>query len=99
MRIPIIALVLLVLPLTSWATDPYKIQRENMVKTQIEARGITDKRVLKAMSTIPREKFVDPMLKHRAYEDNPLRIGEGQTISQPYVVALMTQALKLKPTD
>jgi len=98
-RISIIILLLLVLPLTSWASDTYKIQREMMVKNQIEARGITDRRVLKTMSSIPREKFVDPALKDRAYEDNPLPIGEGQTISQPYVVALMTQALKLKPTD
>jgi len=99
MRIPTMLLILLVFPLTSWAADPYKVQRELMVKNQIEARGVTGKRVLKAMSSIPREKFVDPMLKHRAYDDNPLPIGEGQTISQPYVVALMTQALKLKPTD
>ena len=100
MRILAIFLILLILlPPTSWAVDPYKTKRENMVKKQIAARGIADKRVLKAMSSIPREKFVDPMMKHRAYEDNPLPIGEGQTISQPYVVALMTQALKLKPTD
>lgn len=99
MRLSILLLILAVLPATSWAADPYQIQRELMVKQQIEARGITDAKVLKAMSTIPREKFVDPALKDRAYEDNPLPIGEGQTISQPYIVALMTEALKLKPTD
>jgi protein-L-isoaspartate(D-aspartate) O-methyltransferase len=99
MKTTAILLFLLALSLPSWAGDPCKIQRENMVKTQIEARGITDKRVLEAMSTIPRDKFVDPSLASRAYEDNPLPIGEGQTISQPYVVALMTQALQLKPTD
>jgi len=99
MRIPIIVVMLLVLPFTIGATDPYRIQRELMVKNQIAARGVTDKRVLKAMSSIPRERFVKPAMKNRAYEDNPLPIGEGQTISQPYVVALMTQALKLKPTD
>jgi len=99
MKTTTMILVLLSLPFASWATDPYKIQRVMMVKNQIEARGITDKKVLEAMSTIPREKFVDTSLASRAYEDNPLPIGEGQTISQPYVVALMTQALKLKPTD
>lgn len=74
----------------------FKLQRENMVKTQIEARGIKDERVLEAMRKIERHKFVPQGLERLAYEDDPLPIGEGQTISQPYIVALMTELLKLK---
>jgi len=74
----------------------YKREREEMVRTQIESRGITDRLLLEAMRKIPREKFVDEEFKGSAYEDHPLPIGEGQTISQPYIVALMTQSLKLK---
>lgn len=74
-------------------------QRLRMVKEQIVRRGIKDEKVLKAMSKIPRHLFVEDSLKNKAYEDHPLPIGEGQTISQPYVVALMTEALKLKPSD
>ena len=70
-----------------------------MVETQIRARGITDARVLKVMETIPRHLFVDEGLMDQAYSDNPLPIGEKQTISQPYIVALMTQALELKGTE
>jgi len=76
-----------------------KAQRQRMVQEQIVSRGITDKRVLDAMSKIPRHRFVDEALIGKAYDDHPLPIGEGQTISQPYVVALMTEALKLKSTD
>jgi len=75
--------------------DPYIQSRGNMVKTQIKARGITDARVLAAMSKIPRHRFVEPDLVSQAYGDYPLSIGEGQTISQPYIVALMTEALEL----
>ncbi len=74
-------------------------QRAMMVRGQIIGRGIKDKRVLDAMSKIPRHLFVDESLRDKAYGDHPLPIGEGQTISQPYVVALMTEALKLKPGD
>ncbi len=70
-----------------------------MVKEQLIPRGINDKKVLDAMSKIPRHLFVDESLRHKAYGDHPLPIGEGQTISQPYIVALMTQALNLKPSD
>ncbi|OPY85560.1 MAG: Protein-L-isoaspartate O-methyltransferase [Smithella sp. PtaU1.Bin162] len=66
-----------------------------MVETQIKARGITDARVLKALELVPRHLFVDEGLMDRAYNDNPLPIGEKQTISQPYIVALMTQTLEL----
>jgi protein-L-isoaspartate(D-aspartate) O-methyltransferase len=76
--------------------DRYKKQRARMVETQIKARSITDPLVLKAMEIIPRHLFVDEGLIDQAYTDNPLPIGEKQTISQPYIVALMTQALELK---
>jgi protein-L-isoaspartate(D-aspartate) O-methyltransferase len=74
-------------------------QRMRMVNSQLVTRGIKDNRILKAMENIPRHLFVPESQKNRAYGDHPLPIGEGQTISQPYVVALMTEALKLKPTD
>jgi len=67
-----------------------------MVETQIRARGITNPRLLEAMSKIPRHFFVEEALTDQAYNDNPLPIGELQTISQPYMVALMTDALDLK---
>lgn len=67
-----------------------------MVETQIQARDVSDARVLKAMSVIPRHLFVDEGLIEQAYNDSPLPIGEHQTISQPYIVALMTQALELR---
>lgn len=70
-------------------------RREKMVRTQLAARDITDPLVLKAMEKVPRHEFVDARLKDDAYNDHPLGIGEGQTISQPYIVALMTQLLEL----
>ncbi|NPA48919.1 MAG: protein-L-isoaspartate(D-aspartate) O-methyltransferase [Thermodesulfobacteria bacterium] len=76
--------------------DIYQRARERMVETQIAARGIKDPRVLAAMRKVPRHLFVDEALKDQAYGDYPLPIGEGQTISQPYIVALMTEALELK---
>lgn len=76
--------------------DRYRKQRTRMVDTQIRARGVTDPRVLKVMETTPRHLFVDEGLIDQAYNDNPLPIGERQTISQPYIVALMTEALELK---
>lgn len=66
-----------------------------MVESQLAARGITDPRVLAAMGAVPRERFLSPILAPRAYDDGPLPIGEEQTISQPYIVALMAQALGL----
>ncbi len=77
----------------------YQRLRESMVKTQIEARGITDQRVLAAMRKVPRHLFVSEALMDQAYMDTPLPIGEQQTISQPYIVALMTQALALDNND
>jgi len=76
--------------------DIYRHARERMVRNQIAARGITDTRVLEAMRKVPRHIFVEEALKDQAYGDYPLPIGEGQTISQPYIVALMTEALELK---
>jgi len=70
-------------------------ERERMVGEQLKRRGITDARVLDAMRHIPRHRFVEEGLAHSAYEDHPLPIGEGQTISQPYIVALMTSLLGL----
>ena len=69
--------------------------KETMIKYHLKARGIKDKKVLKAMKEVPREIFIPGNLASRAYNDNPLPIGEGQTISQPYMVAMMTEKLKL----
>lgn len=76
--------------------DLYVKKRQLMVRRQLTARDITDKRVLEAMEKVPRHLFVSPEYRDEAYEDHPLPIGEGQTISQPYIVALMTQHLGLK---
>ena len=77
----------------------YKRLREEMVEKQIEARGITDPHVLAAMRSVPRHLFVSEALMDQAYSDFPLPIGEQQTISQPYIVAEMTQALQLCADD
>jgi protein-L-isoaspartate(D-aspartate) O-methyltransferase len=69
-----------------------------MVADQIEARGVTDPAVLRAMREIPRHMFVPPASRTHAYEDRPLPIGHGQTISQPYIVAYMTEVLGVRPT-
>lgn len=76
--------------------DTFAQAREKMVKEHLMGRDITDKRVLEVMGKLPRHLFVEENLRAQAYEDYPLPIGEGQTISQPYVVALMTQSLELK---
>jgi protein-L-isoaspartate(D-aspartate) O-methyltransferase len=76
----------------------FEKQRERMVSVQIKARGITDENVLKAMKKVERHRFVGQQYRRQAYEDYPLPIGEGQTISQPYIVALMTQVLNLDDT-
>jgi protein-L-isoaspartate(D-aspartate) O-methyltransferase len=76
--------------------DRYAKQRKKMVDSQIRSRGIRDERVLRAMEKIPRHLFIDEGLIDQAYNDNPLPIGEKQTISQPYIVAIMTEALELK---
>jgi protein-L-isoaspartate(D-aspartate) O-methyltransferase len=74
-------------------------QRERMVRTQIEGRGVADLRVLEAMRSVPRHRFVPEDLKESAYDDGPLPIGHGQTISQPYIVAVMTELLAPEPND
>ncbi len=74
----------------------YAQRRQSMVVNQLQSRDITDSKVLQAMLTIPRHQFVDEHIRESAYKDYPLSIGEGQTISQPYIVALMTQLLELK---
>ncbi len=79
--------------------DEFNTQRANMVEVQIRARGVKDERVLAAMRKVPRHLFVPVELQPFAYGDEPLPIGEGQTISQPYIVAYMTAALELKGTE
>src|ERR1700686_2154485 len=79
--------------------DYFQAERERMVRTQLAERGIREVRVLDAMSRVPRHEFVPETLRQEAYEDHPLPIGEGQTISQPYIVARMLEALAIKPTN
>jgi protein-L-isoaspartate(D-aspartate) O-methyltransferase len=79
--------------------DPFVAERQRMVTVQLEGRDITDPEVLQAMHKVPRHEFVPEEQVRYAYDDHPLPIGEGQTISQPYIVALMTQVLKLKSGD
>lgn len=76
--------------------DPQAERRAEMVETQIARRGVDDPRVLEAMRKVPRHRFMPPEMRDRAYDDSPVPIGHGQTISQPYIVAFMTQALDLK---
>jgi protein-L-isoaspartate(D-aspartate) O-methyltransferase len=77
----------------------FEALRKEMVDRQIAARGIRDERVLEALRTVPREAFVPERLAEFAYDDAPLPIGEEQTISQPFVVALMVEALEIRPGD
>ena len=86
-------------PTTDAAEAAYARQRAEMVQTQLAARDIDNKRVLEAMGRVPRHKFVLPRWEAEAYTDGPLPINEGQTISQPYIVALMTQLADPKPGD
>jgi len=77
----------------------YSSLRQAMVDSQLRGRGIGDQRVLDAMLRVPRHEFAPERYRDQAYEDHPLPIGEGQTISQPYIVAIMLEALALSPTD
>ncbi len=86
-------------PTTSYCKKTYEEKRESMVQWQIKDRGINDKAVLDAMSTVPRHLFVSKLYRSASYSDRPLPIGYGQTISQPYIVALMTEYLKLEKDD
>ncbi len=77
--------------------DALRARRELLVERHLAARGITDSRVLEAMRQVPRHEFLPPSLQQHAYEDRPLPIGQGQTISQPWIVALMVQLAELRP--
>ena len=79
--------------------DSFLTQRRSMVESQLRARGIRDERVLAAMFRVPRHEFVSEEHREQVYEDHPIPIGEGQTISQPYIVAIMLEALALDPSD
>jgi protein-L-isoaspartate(D-aspartate) O-methyltransferase len=79
--------------------DPYAGMRARMVEEQIVRRGVRDERVLRAMGAVPRHLFVPDDLRDSAYDDGPLPIGEEQTISQPYVVAFMSEAIRPRPAD
>lgn len=79
--------------------DSLEFERNSMVEKQIQARGIKDPFVLEALKKVPRHEFVPPDFITAAYEDTPLPIEHGQTISQPYIVALMTEAAQITPTD
>ncbi len=80
-------------------TSDFAVQRQQMVQQQLMPRGIKDERVLVAMAKVPREEFVTSESRIASYEDGPLPIGYGQTISQPYIVAFMTEQLRPKPSD
>lgn len=79
--------------------NDWSTQRDRMVRTQIEGRNVRDERVLAAMRAVPRHKFVPEEYRSHAYDDTPLPIGKGQTISQPYIVAYMTELAEVGPDD
>src|SRR5919109_3399701 len=81
---------------TTSTDDPYERRRARMVERQLRRRGIEDERVLAAMAEVPRERFVPEDMRRDAYRDGALRIGEGQTMSQPWIVACMAALLELK---
>lgn len=98
--LPLSLLLFFAFSLGHSAEDPkFTRARKRMVEKDLRGRDITDPKVLEVMGRIPRHLFVDPSLQDQAYADHPLPIGEGQTISQPYIVALMTQILKIKPGE
>lgn len=84
---------------TAMSADAFEKRRQEMVEKDIKTRGIKDERVLSAMLKVQRHLFVDEKQRSKAYNDHPLPIGEGQTISQPFVVALMTESVGLKGTE
>ena len=84
---------------TNPQSDPFSAARQQMVQSQLRARGVRDQRVLAAMARVPRHEFVPERFHSQAYEDHPIPIGFGQTISQPYIVALMLEALAVQPGD
>ncbi len=94
-----IAAVIVMISFTCCAQNDFEAQRATMVETQLVPRNIYDRSTLSAMSKVPRHEFVPADLRRYAYSDGPLSIGRGQTISQPFIVAYMTQALRLKPNS
>lgn len=99
MILPVIFLLASAVSATNGPQDPYSIQRKEMVARQIAARGVSDQKVLDAMLNVPRHEFVPHEYRRFAYADQPLPVGEGQTISQPYIVAYMTEALNILPGE
>ncbi|MGC8779077.1 MAG: protein-L-isoaspartate O-methyltransferase family protein, partial [Candidatus Caldatribacteriaceae bacterium] len=95
----LITVISLGFPLGVFAQDPFQHAREKMVTDQIERRGITSPPLLEALRQVPREAFVPEELREWAYTDSPLPIGYGQTISQPYIVALMTEKAGVQKGD
>jgi protein-L-isoaspartate(D-aspartate) O-methyltransferase len=85
--------------LASPNAQDFAVARQHMVEDQIKGRGVTESRVTEVMSSVPRHEFVPENYRTHAYEDHPLPIGYGQTISQPYIVAFMTEQLRPQPTD
>ncbi|MBN1293067.1 MAG: protein-L-isoaspartate(D-aspartate) O-methyltransferase [Candidatus Latescibacteria bacterium] len=94
-------IIIPVLPFLACAQNQpnFTLQRQRMVEQQIKARGVHNTEVLDAMLKVPRHRFVPESYRARSYDDNPLPIGEGQTISQPYIVAFMTEALEVNKSD
>jgi protein-L-isoaspartate(D-aspartate) O-methyltransferase len=92
-------LIVVLASLGAAAQDRYAADREAMVRTQIEARGIKNSAVLSAMRSVPRHELVPDSIRYMAYSDRPLPIGNGQTISQPYIVAIMTELLEPSKSD
>ncbi|NJO88356.1 MAG: protein-L-isoaspartate(D-aspartate) O-methyltransferase [Chloroflexia bacterium] len=98
-KLTILIIILMSFPFCVLEGQDYKSQRERMVENQIRARGVSDQRVLVAMEKVERHLFVPKGYQYKSYDDSPLPIGEGQTISQPYIVAYMTEILKLDGTE
>src|SRR5437870_1269182 len=92
-------LVIATLAATACGQSDFAAERQRMVRQQLVARGINDARVLGAITKVPREEFVPPESRAASYEDGPMPIGHGQTISQPYIVAFMTEQLRPKASD
>ncbi len=95
----LLATLLVTTVLDVTAADPFAARRQFMVEHDLKARGISDQRLLAVMGRVPRHRYVAEEQQAKAYADHPLPIAEGQTISQPYVVALMTELLNLQPAD
>ncbi len=99
MRLAIFLLLILILGSITLIADEYERERNRMVRTQIRARGINDRATLDAMRAVPRHLYVPAVQRRYAYQDRPLPIGYGQTISQPYIVAYMTEIIRPRPDN